>query len=114
MDCLSSALVALKLVGITLSTIPAIAINGDFEALGGYMRLGEQPVVILRDPNNCYVLAHELVHEFQFERRGEPIGKVEIWRTEVEASAITANANERYKSVYGSALAGAERGVVRY
>lgn len=103
MDCLSAAVLALKLLGMTLQTIPAIGIGPEFSR-GGYTNYGGQGVVILRDAQDCYTLAHELIHHYQTERFGWTEDEREVWKREQDAARLTMLAAVEYRTRTGEEL----------
>lgn len=86
-DCMWYAYTALKRIGIRLRTVPAVVISGEHGGHGFYLR----GMVGVPDNQDCKVMVHEFVHEYQYERYGEQVG-VMWWLNEAEANEKAARA----------------------
>lgn len=109
MNCVATALVILKAMGIVLLTVPAVAVTDQY-GRGFYRpytaaRCVEfrnnqctkynpgMSVVFVRDVDDCYALTHELVHHWQLQVMGRmPSTRSDQRGMELEAMRITTQA----------------------
>lgn len=93
MDCTAVAIAALKLIGITLATIPQV-VPGEGHGHGEY-RPG---FVYVRDAHDCRVVLHEFVHHKQYLTIGRmPRNLSEYFLWEREAAMLTMYAMAEYE-----------------
>lgn len=96
MNCIAIALHALKLIGITLVSVPYVAVDLHLVELGRYT----PDSIVVRNAEDCPTVAHEMVHHWQYLRTGWPTSAGEIAANEREARRLTALAFSQTQESY--------------
>lgn len=93
MDCVFVAIAALKLIGITLATVPSVVVT-DAHGRGEYT----PNVIYVKDVSECYVYVHEFIHHKQYlVTKRIPKTLAEYWLWEREAAMLTMHAMAEYQ-----------------